>query len=31
MYDQVYFDRRVQFYPSMRLNYTWSDNSGQKS
>ena len=21
-YDQVYFDRRVQFYTSMRLNYT---------
>ena len=31
LYDQVYPDRRIQFHPSMRSIYTWSDKSGQKS
>ena len=31
LYDQIHFDRRVQFHPSIRSSYTWSDNSDQKS
>ena len=30
LYDQVYFDRKVEFDPSMYLNDTWSDNSQQE-
>ena len=31
LFDQVYFDHRVQFHPSMRSSDNWADNSGQKS
>ena len=31
LYDQVYFNRRDQFNPSMSFSVTWSDNSRQTS